>query len=355
MDWWSLQYSLSWQRGQPLKQGQVGKAYCFPIFGSCSVINWVPSGESSVVALIRQWNGHPKSRSKLVQPIIWTWSSTSPALKSSARFSNTPIVESMLVFANIIWRTWLEWRGNLSSSQTHFGIATTSDPESSMPMREWQVPGILASRAWRGRLWCMTMSLSSFLITWLLYSHATTKGSRPESSLTCTTWEEGLVVTCLTVMSSWSCFLNSGATMSKSFTGMGTLEPRTRSRTCLGAVSSSMGNKYWYCAAGTSGWLAGRTQGGMVPVNLDWANDNPDWEENCPDWPVEVRAGTGTETGTEGRSAGLALAFSLEGWSKATTGTGTGVALAAHWSTGDRTSISSDTVAQHDSGLGALS
>ena len=51
----------------------------------------------------------------------------------------------------------------------------------------------------------------------------------------------------------------------------------------------------------------------MVPVNPDWADDSLDWEDNCPAWPVEVKAGTGTEMGTGGRSAGLALAFGLEG------------------------------------------
>ena len=44
----------------------------------------------------------------------------------------------------------------------------------------------------------------------------------------------------------------------------------------------------------------------MVPVNPDWADDGLDW-------PVEVEAGAGTETGPEGRSAGLVLAFGLEG------------------------------------------
>ena len=119
MDWWSLQCSLSQKWGQPSNQGQVGKAYCFPILGSWSVINWVPSGESSVVTLMRQWNGHPKSRSKLAQPIIWTWSSTSPAPKSSARFSNTPIVESTLVFADVMCygtRQWHPLFHHLSSS-----------------------------------------------------------------------------------------------------------------------------------------------------------------------------------------------------------------------------------------------
>ena len=44
----------------------------------------------------------------------------------------------------------------------------------------------------------------------------------------------------------------------------------------------------------------------MVPVD-------PDWTDDSLDWPVEVEAGAGAETGTEGRSAGLVLAFSLEG------------------------------------------
>ena len=51
----------------------------------------------------------------------------------------------------------------------------------------------------------------------------------------------------------------------------------------------------------------------MVPVDPDWADDGPDCEDDCPDWPVEVEAGAGAGTGAEGRSAGLVLAFGLEG------------------------------------------
>lgn len=79
INWWLLQCSLSWQQGQPSGHRQVN---CFPVLGSCSMINWAPSGKSSVVMLIRQWNGCPKRRLKLAWPIIWNWSSTSPAQKS---------------------------------------------------------------------------------------------------------------------------------------------------------------------------------------------------------------------------------------------------------------------------------
>ena len=47
----------------------------------------------------------------------------------------------------------------------------------------------------------------------------------------------------------------------------------------------------------------------MVPVDLDWADNDPDWEDDCLGWPVEVDTGAGAE----GRRTGLVLAFSLEG------------------------------------------
>ena len=165
----------------------------------------------------------------------------------------------MLVLADIICKIWSEWRGNLRSSQMYFGIAMTLDPESSIPRIEPAILGTLALRVWRGRRWWVTMSLSSFLIIWLPYSHVTTEGSWPESLLTCTTWEEGLVITHLAVMSSQSCFLNSSVTMSKSSTDTGTLEPSTWSRTCQGTISSSKGNKYQYYAEETSDLLVGGT------------------------------------------------------------------------------------------------
>jgi len=88
------------------------------------------SGKSSVIVLMRQWNGCLSNRSKFTCARIWTCTITSPAPKSKTRFSRTPIVVSMLVLADDIFIVWSDRIGKLRSSQIHLGIAMISDPES---------------------------------------------------------------------------------------------------------------------------------------------------------------------------------------------------------------------------------
>ena len=131
MDLWLLHCIFSQQCRQPSDHGCVGRANCFPVFGSQSVIVCDLSGKSSVFTLMRQWNGCPSNRSKLAHVRIFTCTITSPAPKFTTRFLSTPKVVSMLVFADDMFIIWSEWIGNPSSSQIHLGIARflTQNPE----------------------------------------------------------------------------------------------------------------------------------------------------------------------------------------------------------------------------------
>ena len=60
-----------------------------------------------------------------------------------------------------------------------------------------------------------------------------------------------VLATCLTVVRSLSCFLNSRDTVNRSLTGIGILVFSTQSSTHLGVALSSSGKVYLYCCVGT--------------------------------------------------------------------------------------------------------
>ena len=175
---------LSWQWGHPSDHGQVGIMNCFLLFGSRRITDCDLSRKSSVVVLMRQWKGHPNSRSKFALARIWIWTIISPTPKSKAIFLNTLMVVSTFALANDIFIIWSNHIGSPNSSQICFSITTISNPESSTSLRSHPELPNLASIAWSRRLWCATTRPSSFLRIRFLYSQSTADGSCLDSSLT---------------------------------------------------------------------------------------------------------------------------------------------------------------------------
>ena len=152
-DWRLLHCLFSWQQGQPLDHGCVGRVNYFPELGSQRVMFCNLSGKSFVITLMRQWNAWSSNKLKLVYASTWTCSITSLAPKSIVRFSRTPIVKSTLVLADDIFIVWSNQIGSPSSSQMCLDIAMISDPESRTPIIEHPVLPNLPLIAQSRRLW----------------------------------------------------------------------------------------------------------------------------------------------------------------------------------------------------------
>ena len=270
MDWWLLHCLFLQQQEQPSDYGCMGSVNCFPKLGSWRVMFYDPSRKSLIITLIRQWNGWPSNKSKLMCARTWTCNMTFPRLKLIARFLRTPIVESTLVLANDIFIVWSKWIGSSSSSQMRFSMVMISDLESKTPMMEHPVLLNLPSMALSRRLWWAMMSPSLFWRTQSPYSWSTEEELWLASSLMWTRWVDRCI-THLTIVRSWNCFWNSCDIMNGSLTGIGTLESSIWLSTCAGSESSSRGNKYLYCDVGTNegGMLAWGMWGGIVLVDPD--------------------------------------------------------------------------------------
>ena len=304
MDWWLLHCLFSQQWGQPLDHGHIGRVNCFLKLGSQRVMFCDLSRKSSVITLIRQWNGWPSNKLKFAHASTWTCSMTSPSLKLIARFLRTPIVEFTLVLADDIFLVWFEWISSLSSFQMHLDIAMISDPESRTPMMVHPVLPNLPLMAWSRRLWWAMISSSLFQRTWSPYLHSTEERSWPASLLKWTRWVDRFI-TCLTIVRFQNCFQNSGNTMNRSLTGTRTLKSSTQLTTHAGMDLSSRGNKYLYCGVGAmeGGRLACGIWGRMVLVDPDGPTDDDDdddvflWASDCVDAVAGVGWGSNDDAG----------------------------------------------------------